>query len=279
MKNILLPTDFSKNSINAINYAVKLFENMACNFYILNVQKASSFISDDLMSVSTSATIYNTLVDTAKKSITNIISQINKRSKNDMHTFQSIVDYDNFIDAINQTSKIYGIDLIVMGTKGASGFEKVIFGSNTVHVLQRCDIPVLAIPVGCKYKKLDTIAFTSSYRSSYFIKDFLPLKDLVSLYHSKLKIMHVVEDYNFEEKLDENIMFFKNNFPHVTFDEVNSVGHNIYNVTHNYIVENDIKMIAMVGKKHSFFDRLFTRHSVETLAFKIDIPFLVMHPS
>ncbi|GAA4807328.1 universal stress protein [Litoribaculum gwangyangense] len=279
MKNILLPTDFSKNSINAINYAVKLFESIDCNFYILNVQKASSFISDDLMSVSTSATIYNTLVDAAKKSIINIISQINKRSQNKNHTFHSIVDYDNFIDAINQTSKIYGVDLIIMGTKGASGLEKVVFGSNTVHVLQRCDIPVLAIPTGCKFKKLDTIAFTSSFRSSYCIDDLLPLKELVFSNNSKLKILHVVEDYNFQEKLEENIEFFENNFPQVIFDRIMSDDKDIYNVIQDYIVKNEVKMIAMVGKKHSFINRLFTRHSVETLAFNIDIPFLVMHRS
>jgi hypothetical protein len=38
-------------------------------------------------------------------------------------------------------------------------------------------------------------------------------------------------------------------------------------------------MIAMLSKKHSFLERLFTKHSVETFAFKIDIPFLVMKKS
>lgn len=279
MKNILLPTDFSKNSINAIKYAVNLFEDIECSFYILNVQKASSFISDDLMSVSTSATIYNTLVDAAKKSITNIILQINKNFKNENHTFHSIVDYDNFIDAINQTSKIHGIDLIIMGTKGASGIEKVVFGSNTVHVLQRCDLPVLVIPEGCKFKKWDTVAFASSFRSTYLLNDLIPLQELVLLCHSKLKILHVVEDYNFEERRNENVEFFESNFPQVVFERIMPNDKNIYNVVHEYIVKNEVKMIAMVGKKHAFLSKLFTRHSVETWAFNIDIPFLVMHGS
>ena len=114
MKTILLPTDFSKNSINAINYAVKLFEHMPCDFYLLNVQKASSFISDDLMTVSSSASIYTTLVSAAKKSISNIISQIEKRHKNKNHTYHSIVDYDNFVDAINQTTENHKIDLNII---------------------------------------------------------------------------------------------------------------------------------------------------------------------
>jgi nucleotide-binding universal stress UspA family protein len=258
---------------------MKLFEHMPCDFYFLNVQKASSFISDDLMTISSSATIYTTLVDAAKKSIVNIISQIEKRHKNKNHTYHSIVDYDNFVDAINQTSEKHKIDLIVMGTKGTSGLNKVIFGSNTVHVMQRCNVPILAIPEGCKFKKLDAIALTSRHKSSYFIENLKSLKDLMLLYNSKLKILHVVEDYNFEEKLNENIEFFKENFSQVTFDRIVSDDENIYHGIHKYIIKNNIKMIAMISKKHPFLSRLFSRHSVETIASKIDIPFLVMHNS
>ena len=48
MKNILLPSDFSKNSKNAIQYAIKFFENEECHFYILNIQKSSKYITANL---------------------------------------------------------------------------------------------------------------------------------------------------------------------------------------------------------------------------------------
>lgn len=276
MRAILLPTDFSKNSINAIHYAVKLFELDECNFYILNVQKASQFISDDLMSVSTSATIYNTLVDAAKKSIINIISQIEKSYNNENHTFHSLVDYDNFIDSINQNSKLYGIDLIVMGTKGATGFEKVLFGSNTVHVMQRCDLPVLAIPEGCKFKKLDVIAFTTSFSSTYAMENLETLNYLINVYKAKLNLVHVITEPDFEEELYSNLVFFQSNFINMAFDRIILKENDIYKTIHKYIIKNDIKMISMFRKKHSFVERLFTRHTLETFGFNIDVPFLVM---
>jgi len=142
MKAILLPTDFSQNSVNAIHYAVKLFAREDCEFYILNIQKASSFVSDDFMTMSSSATIYNTIIDTSKKSLQNLITTIQKKYKNENHSFHSIVDYDNFIDAINQISGKKDIDLIVMGTKGATGATKVFFGSNAARVMQRCRVRV-----------------------------------------------------------------------------------------------------------------------------------------
>ena len=71
--------------------------------------------SDDMMVVSSTTTVYSTLIDAAKKSIANIINGIESTNKNDKHRFFSIVDYDNFIDSINQISEKHQIDLILMG--------------------------------------------------------------------------------------------------------------------------------------------------------------------
>ena len=53
MKNILLPTDFSENSWNAIIYALHFFEKSICNFYLLHVNRLNNIITND--SVSSSA--------------------------------------------------------------------------------------------------------------------------------------------------------------------------------------------------------------------------------
>lgn len=50
----------------------------------------------------------------------------------------------------------------------------------------------------------------------------------------------------------------------------------MYDDVHDYIVNNNIKVLAMVDKKHSFFERLFKIQDIQRFAFNIDIPFLVM---
>ena len=42
MKTILLPTDFSDNSWNAIEYALNFYKELNCNFYLLHVSKVSN---------------------------------------------------------------------------------------------------------------------------------------------------------------------------------------------------------------------------------------------
>jgi len=63
MKNILLPSDFSKNSKNAIQYAMKFFENEECHFYILNIQKSSEYITADLVAGSQSDSVYDSVAN------------------------------------------------------------------------------------------------------------------------------------------------------------------------------------------------------------------------
>ncbi|MFB9056787.1 universal stress protein [Mariniflexile ostreae] len=279
MKTILLPTDFSKNSMNAINYAMCLFKNVTCKFYILNVHKASSFITDDMVVASASVTIYQTIIDAAKISIENLIADIEKKYENKKHTFQGIVDYDDFTDSINQNASINHIDLIVMGTKGASGLEKVLFGSNTVKVMQRCYAPVLAIPDGYKFKAWDVVAFTSSFKALYDPSDLRPLITLAKSTQSKLCVLHIADNTTLPIEIDKNIDFFNKHFKDVEYQYIEDSEGDICNRIENHINTNNINLIAMMNKKHSFFERLFSTRTIENIAFHITIPFLVMHES
>ena len=276
MKSILLPTDFSKNSVNAIEFAVELFSNQDCDFHILNVQKASSFISDDMMAVSSSATIYRTIVDAAMKSINNIISKVESRYKNERHNFHSLIDYDNFTDAINQVSEKHNIDLIIMGTKGASGLEKALFGSNTVHVIQRCNKPILAIPDGCKFSDLTKIVFATTNLKAFVINELKVLKEFVDVYNAQLSILHIADKNHATYKTFDNSVLYDTYFEEAKHDYIDSISRDMFDEIHDYNIANDTKMLVVKNKKHSFLGRLFSKHGLETLAFKIDIPFLVL---
>lgn len=276
MKSILLPTDFSKNSENAIKYAVSLLKDVPCEFYMLNVQKASSFISDDMMAMASSATIYQTIIDVSKRSLANLITKIETKYQNKNHHFHAVVDYDNFIDSINQLTIKHNIDLIVMGTKGASGLDKVIFGSNTVHVMQGCIAPVLAIPKGCLFNGLKEILFTTNHEILHNVDELKPLKDLLTIHNSKLNVIHFDNLESESDQKKQNKAFLKTHFNDVACENIDSYNKDLYKTVSEYIHSNNIKLIAMMRKKHSFLERLFNTHPEETLAFNIDVPFLLM---
>ena len=87
----------------------------------------------------------------------------------------------------------------------------------------------------------------------------------------------MADEHHLAQNQSLNEGFFKTHFPNGVHDFVDSNKEDIFQAIQQYLTDNNIKMLAMMSKKHSFIERLFTTHMVETFAFKINIPFLVMH--
>ena len=132
MKRILLPTDFSENSQNAITYALALFKNQECQFHILNIQKLSEYMMDDVMASTQGESAYNSIIKDNNVKLKALVKKLRKTYKLQPFTFNTLFDFDDFVPAINQAVESHNIDLIIMGTNGATGASEVVFGSNTL---------------------------------------------------------------------------------------------------------------------------------------------------
>src|SRR5690554_6884486 len=126
MKNILLPTDFSENSWNAIVFALKFFEKNSCTFYLLHVNSLSYVAANDSPYVQTKDFIENTFTKPAKKRLKAMMERVTTElPDNPNHHFFTLTDYNFFVDSVRNQVSEKKIDMIVMGTKGASGLKKV----------------------------------------------------------------------------------------------------------------------------------------------------------
>lgn len=157
MKRVLCLTDFSDCSLNAIQYAIALLKHEACEFYILNVQSSRAFTMDDLMAAPMSSSVYDSVIADNKKNVEQLIVKLQNDYCNEKVNFEGIVDYDVFIDSINQVIASKSIDLVVMGTNGASNIREVIFGSNAVNVMRHIKCNTLMVPQLYNYKTIDDV--------------------------------------------------------------------------------------------------------------------------
>ena len=154
MKNILLPTDFSQNSWNAIKYAVNFFKEETCSFYILHVNPLDNAVVSDFpyLSVSAPEVIEDVCTKPAMSKLRKILSLISTDiTPNKKHRFYSLLDYDFFIESIRKHVEEKRIDIIVMGTKGASGLQEIIVGSNTGDVITKVKCSTLVVPEKARF--------------------------------------------------------------------------------------------------------------------------------
>ena len=174
MKKILLPTDFSDNARDAINYAMQFFKNEACHFYIVHVQKASHYITDDLMTASVNTTIHESVVGTTKKKLNQIVAELKATYDAEDYKYNTLIDYGGFVDALKKVIRFKDIDMIIMGTNGVTGAEEILFGSNTINVIRKVDCPLIIIPQGFKFTIPKTILYAMDH-NDHFVEDDLKL--------------------------------------------------------------------------------------------------------
>ncbi|TJY35774.1 universal stress protein [Pontimicrobium aquaticum] len=278
MKSILLPTDFSENSWNAIQYALRFFEKFNCHFYILHVNRLNNLASDTSYIIAPEV-IEEVQTKLAKKQLREFLKRISKElPHNKKHKFYTLTDYNFFIESIRNQIEEKNIDMIVIGTKGASGLKKYIIGSNTGDVITKVSCTTLVVPENAKFNNVKEIAFPTDLSISYPIQTLEPISEVLEEFDSFLRILHISkkeEDLNIDQIKYKELLedyFFNNNysFHFLTNDDIEDA-------VQCFVQSRDIDMIAMVAKNLNYFQRILFMPTVEEISYHTDVPFLVLH--
>ncbi len=277
MKRILLPTDFSSISLNAIRYALSLYEESKCEFYLLNVYRVPYMTNEELMENDAQqlAILETEMYESSRKNLKALVSGFNE---NDNHVYHTISDYNFFIDSVKQSVLEKEIDLVIMGTKGATGAKEIFIGSNTGDVLMKTDCNMIAIPENSTYKAPKEIVFPTDFKLRYERDDLSPLIELAETNKSTLRILHFSQDGQLTEEQVSN--------KKVLSSYLETMEHSFHTLTNidfeealNCFVQSrgNIDMIAMISGHYNFFQRLFFRPKVMELSFHTKVPLYVLH--
>ncbi|EGV42634.1 universal stress protein [Bizionia argentinensis JUB59] len=140
MKKILVPTDFSLEADQALKVAAQLAKKHDSEIYLLHMLDLPL---DEVDAFSQYSELPEAMF------FMKLAHQKFKKTMNQDHlkgiTIHEIVDFNKTFTGITNTAKENGIDLIVMGSHGASGFKEVFIGSNTEKVVRTAEVPVLVI--------------------------------------------------------------------------------------------------------------------------------------
>lgn len=278
MKHILLPTDFSDNSWNAIRYALSMFKKKACSFHILTVNIIPSFSGAQSNVQFNQEKLRRNILRQSETDLQHLLKRIHKHLPDDNHKFNTVAVYGSFIDTVQRMVVKHKIELIVMGTKGATGLKKIIVGSNTAAIISKVDCPLLAVPENARYKKLREIAFATDFKVAYNHKMLDTLKEVVTLTKTPLIILNVLEkekDLNDEQTLNKEFLT----------DYFKDLESNFYTLSKSGVEEavqcfaesRDIDIIVMLAKNRSFLQKILIRPTVQHFSYHLDIPFLVLH--
>ncbi|WP_291865939.1 universal stress protein [Maribacter sp.] len=279
MKNILLPTDFSDNAWNATKYALELFKNETCVFHLVNTYTPAIANSRFMAATLSGGQMEDGVHIASKKGLQTLIQKIKKSYNNSNHSFNTISSFSLLVDEIKEIVDEKKIDLIVTGTKGASGLEEVFMGSNTVRIIKSVkNCPVLAIPQYFDFARPSEIAFATDFNRFYTASELKPLIDLAKTFKAVIRIVHVQYEIKALTELQHfNLGMLRKYFDGVehyvhTVSELNSVSKTL----EVFSAELDIHLLAMLNFQHSYMEKMTREPIVKRLTFHTQIPLLVI---
>ena len=276
MKNILLPTDFSENSWNAISYALELYKDYKCNFTLLHTYTPIIYKYEYMQDSTTEFQVYDSIKETSNSKLDALLHRIQTKFKNPNHFFTQIVSFNALIPEINQLLEGHVMELIIMGTKGASGLKEILFGSNTVHVLKNAKCPVLAIPSDYSFEKPNEILFPSDYNIDFQEKHMQPILDIAKSNHSKVNILNVGIDSNLSQNQKQNCKKLKIYFNEIDHEFQNVSDQSVPEAIAKFQLKYNINLLVMINNKHTVFENLLFKSNIKQIGFHLNVPFLVI---
>lgn len=273
MKLILIPTDFSEASENAMQYAMEINKIINAGIILLHsyyvpvpTSEAIVIVPDKTIKLSAIKTLEEQKSKYEQKFPGNVITT---------HVTEGFPDIE-----ILKAERQLKADLLVMGTRGMNTLKRLLIGSNTSAVIEKSTCPVITIPEGAKYKHFKKIVFAANYG----VDDFSNIYDLITFaspFNSEIILLHVSSgktdkafDYN---QLDsfKNQISTESGYENISFKLLEEK--DVYEGINMYLDEINADMFAISMRNRSFLKNVFQPGLTKKMVYHSHIPAMIFH--
>lgn len=274
MKTIIVPTDFSAVSINAVNFATDMALAIDASILLLNVYNIPISYSEvplGLLSVEELKKESELQLEELKKKLIHITShkiKVNTRST-----------MGNTVDELEQLCTEIQPFAVVMGAKGVAGIEKVMFGSTTLTAIRHLTWPVICVPPGREYGKgVKKIGFACDFKQVAENTPFYFIIQMVKEFGAELHVLNVdYKEKHFRPETPEESLLLHNLLKDVRpqYHYINKK--DVEDGINEFAENNNLDLVITIPKKHKLLEGIFKPSSTKKLVFQSHIPVMCVH--
>lgn len=205
MKKILVPTDFSETADNAVNVALEIAQKAKATVYFFYTVNTAIDWSNTQMSVpSKPVTVQKQkeMYPEVSKQIAAAqakLSELSKRAAKMKVESKIELGYNLFHEDLGRFADKNKVDLIIMGTHGASGVKEAFLGSNTLKVIRTSNAPVLTVKHKHKGFKIKTLIYASDFEETKANKNIERVKAFADFFGASIHFVYVNTPVGFED--------------------------------------------------------------------------------
>lgn len=199
MKRILVPCDFSEPAVQAYQFALTIADRTNAEIFVLRVIDLPPAYDQGMGSPPYyfDANLVSDLEEITKESFEKLKSQHPSTKKVSLTVLHGSVTA-----TIQQVIQDLQIDIVIMGTHGASGWQEFWVGSNTEKVVRTSPVPVLAIRKAIDLKTITDIVFPTTLELDQ-VDLVNHVKKLQAFFSAKLHLLLVNTPHNMKRSKDE----------------------------------------------------------------------------
>lgn len=274
MKTIIVPTDFSPTATNAMNFATDMALNINASLMLLHVYQVPVSMTDVpvvLVSAEELKKSSEAKLEELKQSITHITS-----GKVKVYTEARMGDVSDELEDVCKHIKPFAV---IMGTKGHSAMERILFGSTTLTAIRHLTWPVIVVPPGKEYGKgIKKIGFACDFQKVVENTPVHFIKDMVKEFGAELHVLNVdYESKHFKPETPEQSLLL-----HTLLEDMNPNYHFINHVDiedgiNEFAETNNIDLLITIPKKHKLLEGLFKTSSTKQLVTQSHVPVMCVH--
>ena len=275
-KKILIPSNFTKHAWNTLVYALNLYKDIPCTFYILNTYKVSSRMS---LGRNQTADLEAAKAE-SEKGLQKIMQGINFRKENQKHQFETISRNKELDEAIREVVNTHKIDLILMVSRGENVSINSAFENEISEVIQKVeDCPFLVLPEQMQSlpETNREIVFPTNYKFSFKNKELSALIEMAINLDASIRVLYINSlGKPLTKEQEENKESLKSYFTKADFSFHKLTQTSVTTGIHLFIESRESNFLALYKRRQGFFSKLFSQKFKEDIDFNPKVPVLIL---
>jgi nucleotide-binding universal stress UspA family protein len=279
MKTLVVPTDFSSVSVNALNYAVDMAQAINAGLVLLHVYNVPVSFTEAPVSPVTAVSL-----EEVKRSSQERLEELKKNLI--ILTSGKIQIYSESrlgepIEELEAICKSLDPMAVIMGSHGTTGFERMVMGSTTLSAIKHIKCPVIVIPPGTTYNGIRKIGLACDFENIVQSTPVEYIKNLVKEFGADLYVLNVQDKKDAETDSSTpptmDAVYLDSMLEEVRPNYVQLTGKNVVDSITSFAENNNLDLVMVIPKKHRFIDSLFHKSQSKELITHAHIPIVSIH--
>ena len=267
MKTIIVPTDFSRISLNAANYAAEMASSINADLSLFHVC---------LLPITTYGEVpylienMDPSLSSAEDKILQVKNELTRRTGGKIKIDTKVITAATVAGELANYCKAKEPYAVVMGTQGTSAIERIFFGSNTINAMKHLACPVIVVPPEAKFTNIKKIGLACDVKNVDERVPFSQIRSFVDQFNAEgdngYTTKKAIESRSLQNMLDDLHPFYR----FLDYDDIE-------NGLEEFAETNQLDLLITVPKRHNLVEKLFHKSHSKKLVLHTHVPVIAMH--